>query len=354
MKVAFSPVLLLSLFLPRGAAFVGLPSSSHRYHDIAPTTTTSSSRLHESVVFYLDFDDDDDEDDNEDRNAQREEAKKILQQFKSLLDDKNKNNDQQGEVTFVVQGSGSADADAPTMNAEDLKKGLREALGSIFGAETTSRQSTPLPIQKWKDDLAKTRPYLTLGAQLRLEKEMALLQELQHGDQAVAQLEALWQQARGSDAAKMVLTAAALLRQPFPVAWSQAETILLRLIKQEGVQWVVPLGLLADLRQFQGRLDESKQLYELVLSQKPWHLGALQGLHTICRSTNDYAGLAKWDGEQLPPLGDERRVAWVQRMVERVQAKLNGTEQSGSNAATILWADCDDSSAVLQADDAWQ
>ena len=125
------------------------------------------------------------------------------------------------------------------------------------------------------------------------------------------------------------------------------------MIEQEGVQWVVPLGLLADLRQFQGRLDESKQLYELVLSQKPWHVGALQGIHAICRATNDYEGLAAWDRDQLPPVGDERRGAWVQRMVERVQEKLNCADAS-NGAANRHWEGVDDTGAMFEAGDAWQ
>lgn len=116
------------------------------------------------------------------------------------------------------------------------------------------------------------------------------------------------------------------MKQGHPVAWRQAETILLSILENQGVHWVAPIHLLASLYTGMGRLQESKELYEMVLSQKPWHWESLAGVHRVCRALNDYEGLGKWDRELLPQDVELRR-KWASRMVVKAQERLSQAEQ---------------------------
>jgi hypothetical protein len=218
----------------------------------------------------------------------------------------------------------------------------------------TAQKLLPLPIAQWQDEVAEgQRRPLTMGARMRLEKEIVLLEQLRHSDKPLQALLALWVQARGNDAAKDVVMAQDFLRLPSQNAWRKAESMLVNVIHQEGVaQWTEPVCLLAKLREWQGQFQESRQLYELVLQQKPWHVGALLGVNAVCTATdtvNDEVA-HQWKEAQMPPVRDvDARNAWVDRMVSLVQAQLNESHQRRSE-----WERSSTSSLNTHNDEAWQ
>jgi tetratricopeptide (TPR) repeat protein len=196
---------------------------------------------------------------------------------------------------------------------------------------TVQKQRKPF-LDEWKEQLEATpMPPLTAVRRARLERETSLLEQLLKDDDAVEELHKLWTQERGSAAAEALAIVDRFLTAR---AWLQAETVLVLMIQEKGVHFVAPIAKLAKLYFFQGRWKESKQLYEMVLSQKPWHIEALRGMHGLCKATNDYKGLMLWDRNQLPLLEEERRgrtatrVEWVHRMVEKARSLLQEGEDN--------------------------
>ena len=200
-------------------------------------------------------------------------------------------------------------------------------------SSSSSNNNNKLHHRRWwhhgKGELQKKPfPPLTTTRRLQLEKEIALLETLAESDEAATELSKLWIKERGSNAANALQIAQTLLQAG---ALQQAETVLTLMIQEEGVHFVAPLSQLASLYYIQGRLQESKDLHELVLEQKPWFLNSLVGIHEVCkRMDNAEKELAKWDRELIPPLEEKHRSlrsAWVQRMVDKAKGKLDQAEQ---------------------------
>ena len=221
-------------------------------------------------------------------------------------------NDNQGDVHEIYLV-----IDATPMASNLL--GLPEALLS------SSSASSP-PIAEWKQQLENNKaPRLTSVRRARLEKEITLLEQLAHGNEAATALSNLWIHERGPSAARALQIAQGLVQRG---AWQQAEHVLTLMIQEEGVHFLAPLSQLAQLYALQGRLAEAKQLHEMVLSQKPWYLSSLLGIHDVCKRIDDHKELIKWDRELIPFMEKRaRREAWVQRMVAKAKDMLNQFEQ---------------------------
>jgi exonuclease VII small subunit len=199
-----------------------------------------------------------------------------------------------------------------------------------------------LPVEDWKDHLLLNPPPLTAIGKERFEMEIQLLKSLVDSDDAVPELWTLWYHSRGPNAARALEVTDSLTAQG-PEFWNEAEQKLQQLVAEEGVAFVEAVNRLATLHFLQGRYPESKQLCEVVLAVKPWHLGALSGIVVVCKGLKDTPGMMAWASQRMPPLqvkGDENnrlaekqilqmptRKEWVDGMVAQAQTRLEQAEQ---------------------------
>ena len=275
-----------------------------------------SSRLHNMILILEEYDDDDDDDEgNNDNNS------------------KNKRN----EIS----------------NRNDQEQPIRATFGMAHSSES-SLQSLEAYIAEWKEQLTnKPAPPLTSMRRARLEKEIALLGQLALGDDAAIELSRLWVNERGPNAAKALQIAESLAQAGF---WKEAEAALVMMIKEEGVHFLAPISQLATLLNMQGRLRESKELHELVLSQKPWFTNSLLGIHSVCRKMDDHKELVKWDNELIPPMENQaKRSAWVRRMVKRAEEDMNEAQQGLQSFFDKSFSQLGSEGSVLvENEDSWQ
>ena len=213
------------------------------------------------------------------------------------------------------------DDDDEELDDDDIDRIVEVAMAG------SKEEAASIRIAEWKDQLRQSpSPPFTTMRRVRIEKEIALLKELAFSDDASDELANMWQTERGPVASKVMSVADILIRRKDSAAGRKAEAILVRTIEQEGLHFVAPLLLLAWRYALSGNAQESKDLYELVLTQKPWHMGALVGYTNACKHLNDKKGLLSY--ECLPSL-DRRaeREQWVDRMVAMAQKMFLNAEQ---------------------------
>jgi len=325
------------------------PNRSFLQHGV-PSHSGSSSRLYNGLILILE-EDDDDENNGSRNNEDNNNNNNMFDVFNSKQRQKKKQQLPQDQIIeFIIEG--------PIGNKADQKEKASAFVADLKTKMQNSSSSVPRP--------------LTSAKRIRLETERNLLDRMaqDHGIDTTAatttavlqKLSTLWTTERGADAAKLLGIADALVNNGHPMAWGQAEAILYSIIRDQGVQWVAPIYSLATLYSKTGRLHESKELYEMVLMQKPWHWEALAGIHRVCRALNDYQGLGKWDRELLPD-DKESRQQWAKRMRSKVQEQLtqaeqglhsffdSGLDRTGSESSILLPADNDDDEGFA---DAWQ
>ena len=187
-------------------------------------------------------------------------------------------------------------------------------------------QEQPLP--------ERERPPLTsIGRERRLV-EIKLLEKLGESDEPLDDLWAIWGSERGPPPAKELRRAEEMTMDEHQ--WAEAEQILRDLIVENGIHWVEPVNRLATLLFLQGRLEESKHLCEVILEEKPWHVGALSGIVMVCAGLNDVTSARFWAARRLPPIqetgSNERRTAWAERAVMDAQNALKHAEGANHRA----------------------
>ena len=253
----------------------------------------------------------------------------------------------------IGDGIGDGDADSAAPAGPPASRGLGLSLFDILtnnvgigDAADTQRKKKEKNFQwrqervnalidEWQD-LQSTRQrngsnsnsnlnYVTTGKRLRLEREISLLEQFKstttkQQDETIKQeLARLWISERGSKASKALMAVATMIRQSqfIPIMAENAETVLWEMIKLEGLHFVAPVQLLAALYQQLGHYEQAKQLNEVVLEQKPWHIGAIASMINIYKSYDDvdenydenYRKLVFWDSQQIPEWdkNDKRR-----------------------------------------------
>lgn len=168
-------------------------------------------------------------------------------------------------------------------------------------------------------------PPLTSIERERRLAEIQLLEQLLHGDDALADLSTLWSQERGPDAARRLAHVEELAAQG-PRKWTDAEDELRALIQEYGVRWAEPVHRLATLLYMQDRLEEAEEMSLAVLAVKPWHYGALSGLVMVYAGQKDPYRARQWAAHRLPSFCQEglnrRRFTWVQAAVAQVRESL--------------------------------
>ena len=174
------------------------------------------------------------------------------------------------------EDDGDGEGEGEGVQDDDMTRSNMEVPSS--SSSSSSSSNIVRLINQWKQQLStkknRSTP-LTSAGRARLEKEIDLLQQFGYDSyNASQQLEKLWRQARGGKAYQALQIAEGMMIR-------DGGNMLLELIEQEDCLssgWYEPLVSLANLLYMQGRSNDSKQLYELVLQNKPWHFNAINGL----------------------------------------------------------------------------
>lgn len=315
-----------------------------------------------------DFNDDDDE---EEYTPSLHDLENARQRFEDMMSIPNDNISHEDDKT-TKKNLKKNKKDKTTTNKASTKQSsalistLSEQILNDLSSQTSKNKTPPPP--------------LTTILRERKIAELNLLSSLSDSDEAVHDLWSLWFSERGPAAATLLLRVEELLSScttstprsgssgggsgspsssPPPSSpgspnqdmtdntrLEEAEQLLWSLIQEHGVHWAEPINRLATLMYIQGKYKESKALCEIVLSVKPWHMGALSGIVLVCASMNDVSGARMWADRRLPPLGPEgttggreRRRIWVDRAVSDAEdslalaEKVRSCSQKGDDVA---------------------
>merc|ERR1740136_598138 len=175
-----------------------------------------------------------------------------------------KNNEDPGEESPF-------DAEEARERLESLLRGEDTQPKNANGNPKILNMSLPQLLKlKSNDFLASLPPPPPLSAieRDRRTTEIRILERLEDGDEASADLWSLWYSERGATARSVLDEADRLLGDP--ASWRDCEAKLKRLVDDYGVYFVEPVNRLATLYYLQGRLDESYRLCQIILEIKPW------------------------------------------------------------------------------------
>eukprot|EP00534_Pseudo-nitzschia_fraudulenta_P009195 CAMPEP_0201153726 /NCGR_PEP_ID=MMETSP0851-20130426/14094_1 /ASSEMBLY_ACC=CAM_ASM_000631 /TAXON_ID=183588 /ORGANISM="Pseudo-nitzschia fraudulenta, Strain WWA7" /LENGTH=356 /DNA_ID=CAMNT_0047430979 /DNA_START=105 /DNA_END=1175 /DNA_ORIENTATION=+ len=174
--------------------------------------------------------------------------------------------------------------------------------------------------------------------------EIRLLECLLEGDDAVPELWDHWYFERGKIAKSRLEEIGGMFTDPWN--WKQCEKDLIEFVDEYGIYFVEPVNLLATLYFLQGKLDLSYKLCEIILSIKPYHVGALSGIVQVALGLRDAAATREWAVKRLPSvvpssalekdgdtkeevqqLENPRRVEWVETAVAAAKELLDQAER---------------------------
>ena len=177
--------------------------------------------------------------------------------------------------------------------------------------------------------------------------EIQLLGYLTEGDDVVSELWSHWYSERGSTAKARLEEIGGMFTDP--KNWDKCEKDLIELVDEYGIYFTEPINLLATLYFLQGKLELSYKLCEIVLTFKPYHIGALSGIVQVTLGLNDLTESRKWARKRLPKssldpvlgeggalddrrepvqqLNNPERIKWVEKAVTAAKAQLAKAEQ---------------------------
>lgn len=329
---------------------------THRYNNmervkdttIIPSFTTTTTmhnnrltRLYATFESNNEFPNSEDDDDNNNEEEEEEDdneymdydsdivetARKRLEDMVSIPQDNMDSSSSSTSSTTSSSTSSSSSSSPPSSSPSMPRFGPRKPIlfnnkekeqNEKIQQTSSSSSSSQILTHKLQNLINKiTPPPLTTILRERKLTELTLLQSLDKSDDAVNELWALWFAERGPQAATLLLRAEELVSMG-ESKWSDAEELLWSLVEEHGVHWAEPVNRLATLYYLQGRMEESKELCEVVLQSKPWHFGALSGIVLVCAGMNDVSGARLWADRRLPPLlpqhtSGDRRAVWVRR-----------------------------------------
>lgn len=228
--------------------------------------------------------------------------------------------------------------DTPSDSNDEDYEQVRRRLEAMMGGEEGARDDVASsvlhrrrPTSFLEDgDKLPTQPPLTAIAKERRLAEIQLLARLADDDDSLDDLWSLWFSERGPHASRELRDIDELTAQG-PRSWEEAEERLRDLIDEHGVHFVEPVNRLATLLFLQGRLEESRQLCETVLTVKPWHFGAASGIVMVCAGLGDPSAARQWAARRLPPIqptgSNNRRHQWVERAVDDATKSLFDAER---------------------------
>ena len=187
-------------------------------------------------------------------------------------------------------------------------------------------------------------PLSTIERDRRLV-EIRLLECLIDGDDALAELWDHWYSERGRTAKSLLEQTDGMFTDPS--TWKECEINLLQLVDEYGIYFVEPVNRLATLYYLQGKLEVSYKLCQIIVSIKPYHIGALSGIVQVALGLRDPVAARDWAILRLPSavpgpdnfnFDDEReeadvqpvsprRVDWVERAVATAKDLLDQAER---------------------------
>lgn len=194
-----------------------------------------------------------------------------------------------------------------------------------------SESSLPLPEAPPLDVKVPPRPPLTSIERERRSAEIELLGLLTEGDkEVVSEIYNLWFSQRGATPAKILREADQLMEEGLD-GQRKAEVMLRSLIEEYGVYFTEPVNRLATLYYVQGRLEEALTLNKIVLSIKPWHIGALSHIVMVYAAMGDPVSARQWAALRLPSFSNNgsnrKRTRWVERAVVEATILLHKGEK---------------------------
>jgi hypothetical protein len=182
--------------------------------------------------------------------------------------------------------------------------------------------------------LPKPPPLSTIERDRR-KVEIKLLKSLDVGDEGLGFLWDHWYSERGIKAKSLLKETDDMFTDP--TSWVQCEQNLIQLIDEYGIYFVEPVNRLATLYFLQGKLPVSYRLCQLILSIKPYHIGALSGIVQVCIHLRDPNEAREWAKKRLPSLGagdqqqqqleSPRRIEWVEWAVVTAKERLDEAER---------------------------
>jgi len=224
-------------------------------------------------------------------------------------------------------------------------------------------------------------PLSTIERDRRLV-EIQLLQCLADGNDSIEHLWKHWYSERGKKARLLLEETDTMLNDPS--SWVQCEQNLIELIDEYGIYFVEPVNRLATLYYLQGKILISFKLCQMILSIKPYHIGALSGIVQLClglrdpnaaRALNEAVSdkeIMRWAEKRLPSIvhnndKDEiegkqqpespRRIEWVERAVATAKEQLDEAERRTKEdffGEPDNSYDSNNSNKNNEASDAWQ
>ena len=232
-------------------------------------------------------------------------------------------------ITLERQNDGDEDDDDDEEDGNNDKEessndiDMSESLMSTSSSPSSggaSSSSIRVYINEWKKELGNTsgRPPLTSASRARLEKEIDLLQQISYDSYTACQeIEKLWRTSRGGQSYQALEIAESMMIR-------DGGSLLLDIINDEGLYWLEPLHSLANLLEMQGRFNDSKDIYEMILQHKPWHFNAAKGLNKCNKSLGLRATQDELDVNSTGPSMENQQ--WSNKMVEVAKSYLQQSE----------------------------
>lgn len=246
----------------------------------------------------------------DDSNRERFDLEALRQQFESLA---------------LTSGFSSAMPEKPDL---EMKERMSSPVTLLSATDSVPLRETP-PL----DVDIPPRPPLTSIERERRSAEIELLGHLTDGEEATKEIYNLWFNERGAAASKLLQQARELMEEG-PKEQEEAETILVALMDEYGVYFTEPLNQLAILYYVQGRYEKALQLNKIVLSIKPWHIGALSHIVMVYAEMGDQKTARKWAYFRIPPFSyggsNQRRTRWVERAVVEATVRLHQGEKNNA------------------------
>lgn len=245
------------------------------------------------------------------------------------------------QITKIQAMSDESFDDYNEENYEQVRRRLEAMMGNEenlrddAGASPVLHRQRPSASSLSSDSKLPAPPPLTAIGKERRVAEIQLLARLVDSDEGLDDLWSLWFSERGPHAARELRDIEDLTSEG-PRSWADAEDRLRAMIDEHGVYFVEPVNRLATLLFLQGRLEESKEMCELVLAVKPWHFGASSGIVMVCAGLGDPTAARTWATRRLPPIQptgmNKRRQQWVEHAVEDATKALFDAERRVKNA----------------------
>ena len=226
-----------------------------------------------------------------------------------------------GDEDDDEDGDNNNDEDGSS-NDIDMSESLMSSSSSSSGASSSSIR---VYINEWKKELGNTsgRPPLTSASRARLEKEIDLLQQMSYDSYtACTEMEKLWRTSRGGQSYQALEIAESMMIR-------DGGSLLLDIINDEGLYWLEPLYSLANLLEMQGRFNDSKDIYEMILQHKPWHFNAAKGLNKCNKSLGLRATQEELDVNSTGPSMENQK--WSNKMVDVAKSYLQQSEYGLQN-----------------------